>query len=78
MSGEPVGVTTESGPWGMVPVWVLGLGLSGSELAVYVALRSYADRSRACFPLTASLTGPTCRLGLWNGHWPGSGTSRSS
>jgi len=52
---EPVGVTTESGPWGMVPVWVLGLGLSGSELAVYVALRSYADRSRACFPLTAAI-----------------------
>ena len=28
-----------------MPVWVLGRGLTGSELAVYVALRSFADGS---------------------------------
>jgi hypothetical protein len=37
-------VTSQCGPWAMVPVWVLSVGLSGAELAVYVALRSYADR----------------------------------
>jgi hypothetical protein len=37
-------VTTDSGQWAKVPVWVLTVGLSGAELAVYVSLRSYADR----------------------------------
>ncbi len=37
-------VTTQTGPWAMVPVWILNEGLTGAELAVYVALRSFADR----------------------------------
>lgn len=43
-------VETQVGPFAMVPIWVLGQGLSGSELAVYVALRSYADRSGDAHP----------------------------
>lgn len=35
-------VNSEIGPWGLVPVWVLSYGLSGAELSVYVALRSFA------------------------------------
>lgn len=38
-------VKTQIGPWAHIPVWVLTLGLKGSELAVYVALRSFADRT---------------------------------
>ena len=41
---EPEGaITSEIGPWAFVPTWVLGL-LAGAELAVYVSLRSFADR----------------------------------
>lgn len=38
-------VTTEIGPFAFVPVWVLHVGLTGNELAVYVSLRSFADRA---------------------------------
>jgi hypothetical protein len=43
-------VTTQVGPWAMVPAWVLGMGLTGAEWAVYVALRSFADRSGGARP----------------------------
>lgn len=43
-------VESQIGPWAMVPVWVLSRGLNGSELAVYVALRSFADRGGAAHP----------------------------
>jgi hypothetical protein len=50
------GVTSQVGPWGMVPAWVLlakdsdGKGLSGADLRVYIALRTFADRERKAFP----------------------------
>lgn len=37
-------VRSEIGPWAMVPAWVLTVGLTGAQLATYVALRSFADR----------------------------------
>jgi len=43
-------VTSEYGPFAMVPIWVLNVGLKGAELAVYVALRSFADRGRRAHP----------------------------
>ena len=48
-------VTTQVGPWAMVPVWVLGMGLKGAELAVYVSLRSYADRGGDAHPHIKSI-----------------------
>lgn len=53
-SDSPVRVVSQIGPWAMVPVWVLS-HLQGSHLAVYVALRSYADHSRDARPFVASL-----------------------
>lgn len=49
-------ISSQVGPWGMVPAWVLlvkdkdGKGLSGSDLRVYIALRTFADRWGAAFP----------------------------
>ncbi|GGM27495.1 hypothetical protein GCM10011608_10330 [Micromonospora sonchi] len=49
-------ISSQVGPWGMVPAWVLlvkdskGKGLSGADLRVYVALRTFADRWGAAFP----------------------------
>jgi hypothetical protein len=34
----------------MVPIWILSMGLTGSEVAVYVALRSFCDRNGECYP----------------------------
>lgn len=51
---EPV-VTTDTGPWAMVPAWVLTVGLVGSELAVYVALRTFADRSGDASPYVRTI-----------------------
>jgi hypothetical protein len=49
-------VVTDTGPFALVPVWVLEMGLSGSELAVYVSLRSFADASGdSCYPLTKTI-----------------------
>lgn len=42
-------VTSEVGPWAMVPIWVLTY-LNGSAVAVYVALRSFADQNGAAHP----------------------------
>jgi hypothetical protein len=47
---DRVPVVSEIGPWAMVPIWVLSVGLNGAELAVYVALRSFADVHRTCYP----------------------------
>jgi hypothetical protein len=50
------GITSQIGPWGMVPAWVLlakdahGKGMSGADLRVYVALRTFADREGKAFP----------------------------
>lgn len=55
------GDSTEIGPWGMVPIWVLdvtdtkGQRLSGADLRVYVALRSFADRSGRAHPFVESI-----------------------
>lgn len=55
----PVG---EVGPWGLVPAWVLqakdprGRGLSGADLRVYVALRTYADRDGKAFPQVQTIS----------------------
>lgn len=48
-------VVSQVGPWAMVPVWVLAVGLTGAELAVYVALRSYADRQGDARPYVRTL-----------------------
>lgn len=48
-------VTTDVGPWAMVPVWVLRAGLTGAEIAVYVSLRSYADREGSAWPSVQSI-----------------------
>lgn len=52
---EAFNVTSQVGPVAVVPIWVLRKGLTGSELAVYVALRSYADRGRDAFPKTRTI-----------------------
>lgn len=50
-------ITSEMGTFGLVPIWVMrfkdrnGKGLSGSDLRVYISLRSFADRThRDVFP----------------------------
>lgn len=43
-------VTTQVGPWAMVPGWVLTMGLKGAEIAVYVSLRTFADRGGEAHP----------------------------
>lgn len=48
-------VTTQVGPLAMVPVWVLRKGLTGAELAVYVALRSFADRCGEAYPRSKTI-----------------------
>lgn len=47
---EPLQVSTQIGGFAIVPIWVLGVGLTGAELAVYVSLRSFADRQGRAFP----------------------------
>lgn len=48
---EPITeVVSEVGPWAMVPVWVLSKGLTPAELAVYISLRSFADRQGKAHP----------------------------
>lgn len=52
----PDGISSQVGPWGMVPAWVLlvkdkkGKGLSCADLRVYISLRTFADRWGAAFP----------------------------
>lgn len=54
-------VTTDVGPWAMVPIWVLdatdehGKRLSGSEIRVYVAIRSFADQQGRAFPFVETI-----------------------
>lgn len=52
---DHITVTSQTGPHAWVPVWVLTMGLSGAELAVYVALRSYADRRGDAHPKVRSI-----------------------
>lgn len=47
-------VYTQIGPWAMVPVWVLKY-LKGAEVAVYVSLRSFADREGHGYPRTKTI-----------------------
>lgn len=49
-------VVSQVGPWAMIPVWVLSLGLSGGELATYVALRSFADRGGQAHPKVKTIS----------------------
>lgn len=42
-------ITSQVGPWAMVPVWVLK-HLKAGDIAVYVALRSFADQDGAAYP----------------------------
>lgn len=46
---------SQVGPWAMVPVWVLTQGLTGAELAVYVALRSFCDQSGVGYPTVKTI-----------------------
>src|SRR5712691_2861014 len=48
-------VRTQIGPFALVPVWVLSMGLTGSELAVYIALRSYANGQGEAHPYVKTL-----------------------
>lgn len=48
-------VRTQTGPWAMVPAWVLQAGLTPTQLVVYVALRSFADPAGECFPKQSTL-----------------------
>lgn len=43
-------VIDDVGPFALVPVWILELGLTGAELATYLALRSFANNSGECYP----------------------------
>lgn len=52
---EDLQIVTESGPFAIVPVWVLQVGLSGAELATYVAMRSFADRRGEGWPKVKSI-----------------------
>lgn len=67
----PTKVTTQIGPWAMVPAWVLKY-LKGSELAVYVALRTFADREGYGYPKTKTIADragvaiKTCRTAIQN------------
>lgn len=48
-------------PWAKVPVWVLTLGLSGADLAVYVAIRSYTDSvTGRAFPHVRTVADRAC------------------
>jgi hypothetical protein len=48
-------------PWAKVPVWVLTLGLSGADLAVYVAIRSYTDAETGrAFPHVKTIADRAC------------------
>lgn len=47
---DDITVTTQTGPYAIIPVWILGVGLTGSELATYVSLRSFADRGGEAHP----------------------------
>ena len=47
---DNITVTTQTGPYAIVPIWVLTAGLTGSELATYVSLRSFADRAGEAHP----------------------------
>jgi hypothetical protein len=46
----PIEIHAQTGPWAMVPGWVLHVGLTGNELAVYVALRTFAGRTGEAWP----------------------------
>lgn len=46
---------SQAGRWAMVPMWVLPL-LTGTELQVYVALRSFADRRGEAHPFVRTIS----------------------
>jgi hypothetical protein len=43
-------VTTDIGPYSIIPIWLLQYDLDGASLRVYIALRSFADSGGDCFP----------------------------
>lgn len=54
-SDDAPSITSQAGPWAMVPIWVLSMGLTGGEVAVYVSLRSFCDRNGHCYPKTRTI-----------------------
>lgn len=50
-------ITSEIGPFAIVPTWVLQIGLTGGELATYVALRSFANIAGKCWPTVDTIAG---------------------
>ncbi len=53
-------VTDEVGQFALVPIWVLELGLTGGEIIVYVALRSFANASGKCWPSQKAIARRAC------------------
>jgi hypothetical protein len=58
--GQQIPVTTQMGPFGIVPAWVLSYELSGSEFKVYISIRSYANADRECWPTTKAIAERAC------------------
>lgn len=54
-STPELAITGQVGPVAIVPIWVLTIGLTGGEIAVYVALRSFCDRNGDCFPTARTI-----------------------
>jgi hypothetical protein len=48
-------VTSQIGPFAVIPVWCLTVGLTGSELATLVALRSFANGSGDAWPMVRTI-----------------------
>lgn len=46
--------TSQIGPWGMVPAWVLNY-LKGTDVAIYVSLRTFADQAGYGYPHTKTI-----------------------
>jgi hypothetical protein len=58
-------VKSEVGPWGMVPAWILTVGLTPGEVVVYVSLSTFADRDGESHPRVSTIAeraGVTKRL----------------
>lgn len=43
-------VRSRTGPFAITPLWLLDAGLTNSELRVFIALATFADRDGACHP----------------------------
>ena len=67
---EDVGheIRSQVGGWAMVPNWVLTIGLRPGELAIYVAMRSFADRNGQCWPKADKIAERACGASVGSVH----------